>query len=487
MNSLKSIFVNVIRNKVLLFVISRYFTYFIHFINSLFIAVFLGPFYMGIWGFITLIIQYINQINLGIAHSVNTIISIHKGKRWYIQVVVNTSITMLILLSIIVLVIFIANDVLDIDIGSKYSFSKYAPIVAFIGILGYFNTLFNNVFRVYGRLFEIAFSQSIFPILVSLVLIFFRGQELLWAIVVANLVSFLLSFGLYLIRCPIKIKPVFICKLMKSIQIKGWHLFVYNTSFYLIIISTKSFISNFYPVEEFGYFSFAFALANVVLLLLQSFSFLIYPKLINRLANATSERVNEVLLMVRDAYITTSHLLVHLSVLLFPLLIVLFPQYDQSEKAFRLIALTVVLYTNTFGYSGLLISKGHEKKLGFIALLSLILNIGIAYILIRYFKLTFEYVILSTMITYFTYMLFLGNFGNRILGIDNTRIQFLNSMFPIKLLIPYLISIILSILDCSGFLFLMPLGLFLFLNFKKVIDLKNFFKSILLNPNIINV
>jgi O-antigen/teichoic acid export membrane protein len=487
MNSLKSTIVNGIRNKVFLFILSRYFTYFIQFINSLFIAAFLGPFYMGIWGFITLIIQYLNQINFGIAHSVNTLISIHKHKRWYVQVVVNTSITMLIILSVFVFVIFIVNGVLDINIGEKYNFSEFAPIVAFIGILGYFNTLFNNVFRVYGRLFEIAFSQTIFPVLVAIVLIFFKGKELLWAIVVVNLISFLLSFGLYIIRCPIKIKPVLIWRLAKSIQIKGWHLFVYNTSFYLIIISTKSFISKFYPVEEFGYFSFAFALANVVLLLLQSFSYLIYPKLINRLANANPERVNEVLRMVRDAYITTSHLLVHLAVLLFPLLMLFFPQYDQSEKAFRLIALTVVLYTNTFGYSGLLISKGHEKKLGFIALFSLMLNIGIAYVLIRYFKVTFEYVIISTMITYFTYMHLLGKFGNRILGINHTRIQFFNSIFPIKLLIPYLISIVVSLLDCSDIWFLMPFSFYVFLNYKKVIELKEFYRSILSNPNIINV
>ena len=80
MEKLIKVVQTVAKNKVVLFLFSRYATYFIHFINSLFIAVYLGPYYLGIWGFISLIIQYVNQINFGIAHSVTAIISVHKKK-----------------------------------------------------------------------------------------------------------------------------------------------------------------------------------------------------------------------------------------------------------------------------------------------------------------------------------------------------------------------------------------------------------------------
>jgi hypothetical protein len=75
----------ILKNKVTGYIASRYLTYAIQCINSLFIAVYLEPYYLGIWGFVTLILQYMNQLNLGISHSVNAIISIHKEKEWYVQ------------------------------------------------------------------------------------------------------------------------------------------------------------------------------------------------------------------------------------------------------------------------------------------------------------------------------------------------------------------------------------------------------------------
>ena len=77
-------------NKAILYVISRYATYIIQFINSLFIAIYLGPFYLGIWGFINLVIGYISQLNFGISNSVNVIISVNKQNDAYVQKIMET-------------------------------------------------------------------------------------------------------------------------------------------------------------------------------------------------------------------------------------------------------------------------------------------------------------------------------------------------------------------------------------------------------------
>ncbi len=477
----------VLKNKVLQYVFSRYATYFIQFINSLFIAVYLGPYYLGIWGFITLIIQYLNQINLGIAHSVNAIIAIHKTREWYVQKVIGTSLTMLAGLSILVILFFAGNELFKLDIGRKYNFSTYAPVVAVIGVLGYFNSLFSNIFRVYGRVMEIAVNQSAFPVLVLMAIVFFKGENLLWALVGANLAAYLLSLILFLVKTPVKLKPIFIGRLVKTIQIKGWHLFVYNTSFYLIIISTKTFVSAYYSVEQFGYFTFAFALANVVLLLLQSFSFLIFPKLINRLASATSDKAIELLEMIRKVYISTSHLLIHFAILLFPLLILFFPQYTQSSDAFRTIALTVVLYTNSFGYSGLLIAKGMEKKLGYLSLFALIVNVLSAFIIIEIFQVRFVYVIIATMLTYFIYVYFLGYLGRKKLDLNSSFLSVFNDLFPVSLLIPYIISWILIITSVPNSYFTIPLLLFIIMNWKDFFKIKEIINKIILNPAFINI
>ncbi len=476
-----------LKNKVIHYIFSRYATYIIQFVNSLFIAVYLGPYYLGVWGFITLIIQYLNHINLGIAHSVNAIIAVNKEKEWYVQKVIGTSLTMLIVLSFFVGLFFLANEVWNFDIGNKYNFSTYAPIVLLIGVLGYFNSLFSNVFRVYGRVVEIAINQSAFPILMLLAILFFKGENLIWALVGANLLAFFLSLCLYLIKSPVKLKPIFITRLAKAIQIKGWHLFVYNTSFYFIIISTRSFISAYYSVEEFGYFTFAFSMANVVLLLMQSFSFLILPKLLNRMATAQNDRVIDLLNKLRDAYITTSHLLIHVVILFFPIFVLFFPQYNQSIKAFNLIALTVVLYTNSFGYSGLLIAKNEERRLSFLSFFSLIINIFIAYVLSAVFHVSFAYIIMATMITYFIYVYMLGRAGRDILNLNTNLASVIKDVYPLKLILPFVLSLIFAFLSLSNIFLLLPVILFVLLNYKTILGLKPLVKTMLLNSKVIDI
>ncbi|MBP1644453.1 MAG: conserved rane protein [Bacteroidetes bacterium] len=475
------------KNKVLNYIFSRYATYLIQFINSLFIAVYLGPYYLGIWGFISLVIHYINQINFGISHSVNAIIAIHKDNELYVKKIIGTSITMLLGLSFLLILLFITNDFFDLNIGSKYNFSSYAPMVAIIGILSYFNSLFSNIFRVYGKVLEMAINQSAFPILMLIAIIFFRGEDLLLALVYTNLISFLFSLILYLCRVPIKFKPVFIPRLIKTIQKKGWYLFIYNTSFYLIVISTRSFVSTYYKVDEFGYFTFAFSLANVILLLLQSFSYLIFPKILNRFSNKNTESNNQLLNRLRNTYITTSHLLLYISLITFPILLILIPKYSDSFEAFSLITLTVVLYTNSFGYSGLLIAKGKEKTLGYVSFASLLLNIILVYILTNILKVDFSMAILGTMISYFVFVFLLTKLGRKYIQLESSLNSCLKDAFPIRLALPFILATIFAIIKLNSLLMIIPLMIFIILNYKILISLKQDVKQLIINPNITDI
>jgi O-antigen/teichoic acid export membrane protein len=477
---MSGIIVKALTNKVLYYVFSRYATYFIQFVNSLFIAVYLGPYYLGVWGFIRLVIEYLNQINLGIAHSVNAIIAINKKHEWYVKKVIGTSLTMLIILSLLMVLFFCVNKILDLNIGSKYSF-----IV--IGILAYFNTLFSNIFRVYGRVIEIAINQSVFPVFMLIAILLFKRENLLWALVGANVFAFFVSFVMFLLRAPISFRPLLIVRLIKTIQVKGWYLFIYNTSFYLIIITTKSFISAYYSVEEFGYFTFAYSLANVVLLLLQSFSFLIFPKLINRMASTSTEKIANLLGSIRNVYITTSHLLVHLAIVLIPFFVLFFPQYDEATNVFRLTALTIVLYSNAFGYSGLLIAKRKEKYLARLAMFALGFNVCIVWILASLVHLSFSFVIFGTMLANFIYIFLLGFLGRKILFMNSGIVSVLKDVFSLRLFMPYLLNIGLIISGAQNYWFIGTLLFFILLNFKILKDVKDTIKRVIVNPGFINV
>jgi O-antigen/teichoic acid export membrane protein len=476
----------ILKNKVIGYVLSRYLTYAIQFINSLFIAVYLGPYYLGILGFISLIIQYIDQFNLGIAHSENAIISVHKNRTWYVQKVVGSSIAMFLGLSFIIVLLFVINELFNFNIGNKYGFSKYCLFVVAIGILGYLNSSISTVFRVYGKLFEIAFSQTLLPVLMLLSIVFFRGEQLLWALVICNLLSSIISFILFYSKSPVKIKPLFINRLFKYIQIKGWYLFIYNTSFYLIIISTRSFISGYYSVVEFGYFTFAYTMANVGLLLLESLSFIIYPKLLNRFASTSPNRIVSLLDMLRNGYITTSHLLIYIVIFLFPLFLYFFPQYEPSKFAFYLIALTLVLYTNSFGYSGLLIAKENERALSRLTLLCLLINLITTFILINIIRVSFSYVIMATMVSYLFFILGVVYLGRKQLNLKNNIPSLMQDVFPLQLLIPFLLSLCLIFFQASNIYFIIPLAVFVCSNIKTIINLKQIGK-IIMNPRFIDI
>jgi hypothetical protein len=190
---------------------------------------------------------------------------------------------------------------------------------------------------------------------------------------------------------------------------------------------------------------------------------------------------------LRDAYVTTSHLLIHVAILFFPLFLVMFPQYEIASEAFKLIALSIVLYTNSFGYSGLLIAKGYEKKLGWVAFSTLVINVTVALVLIKVLHVPFTFVILATMISYFIYVFILGFMGRKMLKLDTSIITVFKDIYPIRLLLPYVLSLILVVFSVPDSYFTLSLILFLFLNFKVILKLKGVIRSIIVNPNFINI
>ncbi len=453
-----------INNPSFSYIISRYIIYGVQFLNSILIAVTLGPLYLGIWGFLNLVIQYLSQINFGIAHSVNTIASINKNKEKYLSKIVGYALISTALLCLILGLIFLINFYCRLNFGVKYNFSAYVLPVFFIIILTYFNSLLSNMLRIYNKITELAIGQSILPFATLFSIFIFSKENLLSALVWTNFLATLISFLLYVFRFPINIKFVFNLKLFKIIQIKGWYLFIYNTSFYLIIISTRYLISFYYDVIEFGYFTFSFSLATVLSLLLDSFTFLIWPKLLNRLAKLNAHESSNLINNVGKLYTTATHCILHIGICIFPFFILLFPRYSQIGTSFSLIALTVVLFTNSFGYQGLLIARGKEKLIGRISFLILILNVILCYTFINIFNVEYDYVILATLICYFTYNIFFTSLGRKAIGLSlNIRVVF-SDFFPHNIFIPYLLSFFLIIFKVDYYYYFLPILTFFIFN-----------------------
>ncbi len=476
------------KNKVLLYTLSRYFTYAIQFVGALFIAKYLGTYYLGVWGFILLIIQYFSKVNFGISNATNALVSVHKSDTEYIQKIVGGGIGMLFLLSFIIVLLWGGFYLLDIELGAKYHFIQYIPYVIAITIISHFNLFFSNIFRIYGQLANIAFSRSVVPIALLVVAFLYKGEQLVFALILAYLFAVLASFLIFIITSPVSLKPVFDIRLFRLIQVKGFYLFVYNASFYLIVLSTRSFISDYYSVEEFGFFTFAYTLASAVLLLFQSFSFLIYPKILNRFANQTNEQAVALLNLLRGSYVTVCHFSMHLGILFYPLLLMFFSEYASTHKIFVMIALTVLVFTNTFGYQGLIIARSKEKKIALIAFVALLFNIFLNVIFIVNFIVPIEFSMLATMFVFLIYVFVLAKLGRKTIDQNSSFLSTLYSAFNIRWVFPFLLSIVITIaIDKVTLWYILPLGLFIVLNYKGLMEVYSTIKKIVVNPNVIDL
>lgn len=476
----------ILKNKVILYIGSRYLTYGIQFINSLFIAIALGPTYFAIWGFINLILQYIAQFNMGIPYSLNVMLSINKSDPQKVKVLLSSSFFLYAILSIALIVLFSLISQCNLKLGEKYLFDNYWEIVISIAVLMHFNTLFTNYFRIENKLLEIVFYQSITPIAMLIAISLSKEESLLWLLLWLMLIGQCLSLFIYIKNTSWSfIKPQKKC--ITTLIRKGFYLFVYNTCFYLIMLSTRTIVSSAYTVEEFGFFTFSFTLANTIMLLFDSFSFLIYPKTINRLNSANKEETKHILYIIRSAYITSVHLVMYIFLSVFPFFIQLFPQYSSTFKSFALISMTVILYTNCFAYSSLLTAKGKERILGFLSFITLLLNMLIAFFIAYVLQLDYEYVILATLFAYIIYSILLSKYSYKSINMQNDTMQLLKENFPIRLFLPFIATLFAIIIELPWYSYILLLLFFVVINYKKLYYIKNILSQISKKPSIINI
>ena len=477
----------IITNKVIFYLASRYFTYFIQFITSMIIAVKLGPYYMGIWGFILLLLNYFQQLHFGIANSLNVLLVHYKEDNRESNNYIANSLVLIAGLSLLVVFLAIYYSFFGISSFNKYQIGNFFYAVCLIGILQYFNGLFINILRIKNKIMLIAFYQSVIVFLNFGGVFFFKGEVLISILVsgylIGNLIfTVVVVWGRYLPSFrSVKITMSY----LKEILRKGMFLFLYNSCFYFIVISIRTIISYYYSVDEFGYFTFSFSMANAIMLLLDAFSFIIFPKLIDKLSSNNFEEVNDTLLRLRRTYISSSHFLIYLAMIAFPVLLWLIPKYSDALQALNLIALSILMNTNSFGYSTLLIARNKEKYSARISFIALLLNCTLGIVLARVFYVPFSYVILATLITYLFFSFTTLVIGMKILGQFNLK-KTLSVFFQVRLFAPYILAIGISVANVKSLCFI-PLVVFVIMNWRDMVMIKKDMLRILHKPQVVNL
>lgn len=454
-------------NKVILYITSRYFTYFIQFLTSMYIAVELGPVYFGIYGFILLINNYLSLLNFGVPGSINVLLVQNKTDEKKIRDIVANAVFIHIVIALCIVLICFAYYIFDVNLFQKYQLNKYLHFVCLWAILGLFNTLFLTIYRFKNSLFEVAFQQSFTTFLVFVCLFFANGESLLITVVIAQIIGNLICLLLFLIRKKLPLGGTISKIGITTLMSKGMFLFVYLTSFNLIIVSTRSVISAYYSVELFGYFTFSFSLANAILLFLHAFSFIISPKVLEKLHSNDREQVFLVINRINANYVTLTYTILFVALVVFPLFLNFFPQYKMTLTTLNMISLSIMLYTNSFAHSSFLMAQNKEKTLATIALIALLINVLFSFILTLVFHVQMHFVVLSTMLSYFIFGFLCTYFTHRYWNKNIDFKKVMNDFFPFRLFIPYILSIVTVIIG-SQYLSGIPLLILIILNHKEL-------------------
>lgn len=252
-----------------------------------------------------------------------------------------------------------------------------------------------------------------------------------------------------------------------------------------ILISIRSFISGGYTVSEFGLFNFSYTLAHAVLLLIDALTILIFPKIIDLLSSKDYKQIDSTIRNIRISFVSTSHFLIYVALLFFPFIICLMPKYNGALTSLNLIALSILMNTNSYGYSTFLIAQNKERVSACISFVSLIINMFVAALLVNVWQVGFSYVILSVMVTYLCFSILAVAASKKVMGLLDW-IDVLKSFFPVRLLIPYVVALTISLLELNNLIFL-PLVCFVLFNMKDIRAMYDLGVRLVRNPNIVDL
>ena len=477
----------ILTNDIFLYLFSRYITYFVMFITSMIIATKLGPYYFGVWSFILLIIQYIQNFDFGIPNSYNVFYIHNKEDSVAKSSYTINAVYLISLLSLLVLILSVLIAQYDINLIKKYRIEKYIPLIGVISAFQFYYNFVVAFLRVSNNFKSLTFVISFVGVFSFIAALLFTGERLLILLSVGYIIAYMLSIIIALVNNSyvLHISWKMDINLQRKIIKKGFYLFLYNLFINSIILSLRFLISTYYRVEDFGIFSFSYSLVLAIMLLLNSVSFLVFPKIIDKLSGIDNNNVLESINIYRKCYVFSSHLLIYCAFPVFPLFLIFFPQYHGALQSLEIISLTILLSTHTAGFVELLIAQNRERLLSLFSFYAFVINALLAWLFIEKVNMPFSHVILATLITYLLYTEVLSFFGLKILNLKYTikNIFFISN---IRLLFPYGTALVVSLANIKS-LVLLPLLLFLIFNKEEIKNLFLMIKKLIIDPSLIRV
>ena len=224
-------------NKVIWYMVTRYVTYAVQFIVSILVAAKLGPFQLGIWGFLLLLINYFNIFNFGIPNSTTVLMVKNKNDQEKAGQVEVSSMVLMGIIGLVILAIGVYYAIFGIPLFDKYQIGNLFFFVCAIAIMQHFVSLFSLIARVRGSIAEVAFAQTVIPVLTLIAVLCFRDRILLLFLVLSYVIGNALAILLFIKKKLVHFNGKPSRQACENIINKGKFLFIYNVCFYLIFLS----------------------------------------------------------------------------------------------------------------------------------------------------------------------------------------------------------------------------------------------------------
>ncbi len=409
----------------IIFTIFRYFTFALQILRGLLIANFLGPYYFGIFGYVILIQQYLMYSNLGIQQLLNAELSINFKNDYNISVkFIGIAFLLTTVINFILISIGVLSNFYNFHLFNSNFSINYFILILFLAALINYQQLFLNIFRVYNKLKIVVISEIVVVISTILPLFFFKNDELIFSYIISWIFSLICVLVFYYLTSPIRISMSLNLKESIYFLKNGFPYFLYNLSFVLIGMISRTIIATNFSIKEMGYYSFANNISTGVMLGFDTITWLIFPKIVSffsQIDTLKTDLENKIVSISKkiNLFIFTS---VMVLIICLPFLFRVFPDYLNSGKSVSILLLTQAVLNSGFAMISLYVSRKKYIKLVLFSSIALVICYVSAKCFV-YLDYSFEWIAFSTLIGSFSFINLLNYWGSIDFNLSYSKIN----------------------------------------------------------------
>lgn len=356
------------------FTMLRYITFILQIIRGFLLASSLGPFFFGVYGYITLYQQYLSYTNLGINYSVNSELALLGNIAEEKKKIIDSAFSITLIVTIFLFLFSTIIYFYKVELFPFQNSFNYIFILFGLTVLTHFQQIFVNIFRIEKKLKEIIIGEIFLSSALLVTVFFYQGISLVNAVFyVWILLLLLINLYYYSIyNNKISFNTDRIISLLKS----GFPLLIYAFSYYLMGLILRTLVGFFYPTVIMGYFSFANNITTAVMLGLDTITWIIFPAVITRLSdeNLKNLELTNYLVSFTNKIVVIVLLVVLISVLSLPLLFLILPQYNKVESSLLILLINQIVFNSAFVLISLCIARKMHKQIAIISLLSVTIS-----------------------------------------------------------------------------------------------------------------